>query len=128
MSKFIYKKSKLTWDEIHAIEKEYKPISRGAPEGFPAGKEIQRLIGHIRFLEYEHSRKEPVYPKLQHFCPDWDFLELKPGHREMDYCTCDFSPKVLWDQIGVLTERINKMAGDEDDDTREQKSSDSKVP
>lgn len=102
-------KRKLTWEEIHELERKYKPSARGAPEGFPAGAAIIRLISHIRLLCQEPSFQP------QHFCPDWDYLELKPGMEEMSYCHCDFSQQFLWDMIGKLEKKINQGEDDAKD-------------
>lgn len=101
-------RARLTWEEIVKIETYFTPHKGEVLEGIAlkASQAVKGLVRHIRFISHEHASKQT---KFQHFCPDWDFMEIKPSEQEMEVCTCDFSPAFLWDMIGKMEVEINEL-------------------
>jgi hypothetical protein len=44
--------------------------------------QVSKPAGNANYFE------ETVMMKLQHYCPDWDYLLIGPGMPEMEACLC----------------------------------------
>jgi hypothetical protein len=52
--------------------------------------------------------------KPTHDCPDWDYMEVRPGEIEMDACTCDFNVTPAALKVDDLAQEIRSIDGRHD--------------